>query len=203
MISHSLLQAARDAHQNGLYHEARDLYQMVAYSYNDFTELEKEAFTKEVSEFAGDDPMYHDILQLVISHITRSSEPVLQSQITKVIKEGYGERGAELLRYVLYYADYRDELRRIKKGRSYILLLPHQLPPDTPREALSPPKKTQRKKATTTPKITVAPSRKRRSSSPQSFVKGVKRSYKKTQNDIQEAIIGIAIIVGIIVWLFS
>ena len=28
------------------------------------------------------------------------------------------------MRYVLYYADYRDELKRVKKGRSYLLFLP-------------------------------------------------------------------------------
>uniref|UniRef100_UPI0021577218 hypothetical protein n=1 Tax=Klebsiella pneumoniae TaxID=573 RepID=UPI0021577218 len=91
------------------------------YGYNNFTDLEKEAFTREVADFAGTDPMYQEILKLVISHIAQSEGPVLQSQLTKIIKEGYGERGAELLRYVLYYADYRDELKRIKKGRSYEL----------------------------------------------------------------------------------
>lgn len=132
MIDPYLLQEARKAHRNRDYHSARELYQQIAYSYNDFTELEKEAFTKEVSDFAGSDPMYQEILKLVISHIIQANEPVLQSQLTKVIKEGYGERGAELLRYVLYYADYRDELKRIKKGRSYELHLPHQISSKTP-----------------------------------------------------------------------
>lgn len=50
MIDQFLLQEARQAHKNGDYHAARDLYQQVAYSYNDFTELEKEAFTREVAQ---------------------------------------------------------------------------------------------------------------------------------------------------------
>ena len=124
MIDERLLYEARLAHKTGDYHLARDLYQKIAYYYNDFSELEKEAFTKEVANFAGDDPMYRDILRLVISQIQQAQEPILQSKLTNIIKQQYGERGAELLRYVLYYADYRDELKRIKKGRSYLLLLP-------------------------------------------------------------------------------
>lgn len=145
MIDTGLLNLARQAHREGDYHAARDLYQQVAYGYNDFTELEKEAFTREVADFAGSDPMYYEILNLVISHISQSSEPVLQSQLTKVIKERYGEKGAEVFRYVLYYADYRDELKRIKKGRSYQLLLPHQLSKGSNKEMLEPPKKAQKK----------------------------------------------------------
>ena len=124
MIDAGLLYDARLAHKTGDYHLARDLYQRIAYYYNDFSELEKEAFTKEVANFAGDDPMYRELLLLVISQIQQAQEPILQSKLTNIIKQQYGERGAELLRYVLYYADYRDELKRIKKGRSYLLLLP-------------------------------------------------------------------------------
>lgn len=125
MIDITLLQAARSARLAGDYHDARTLYQQVAYSYNDFTELEKEAFSKEVADFAGnDDPMYRDILNAIIQFIRNSEEPVLQSQLTNIIKQGYGEPGAELMRYVLYYAEYRDEIKRIKRGRSYLLELP-------------------------------------------------------------------------------
>ncbi|MDO4698315.1 MAG: hypothetical protein Q4A60_06540 [Pasteurellaceae bacterium] len=125
MIDITLLQAARRARLAGDYHDARTLYQQVAYSYNDFTELEKEAFSKEVADFAGnDDPMYRDILNAIIQFIRNSEEPVLQSKLTNVIKQGYGEPGAELMRYVLYYAEYRDEIKRIKRGRSYLLELP-------------------------------------------------------------------------------
>ena len=124
MIDLDLLQQARMAHRMGDYHLSRDLYQQIAYSYNDFIEPEKEAFTKEVAEFAGNDPLYRDILALVITQIQQVQEPILQSKLTNAIKQQYGERGTELLRYVLYYADYRDELKRVKKGRSYLLFLP-------------------------------------------------------------------------------
>ena len=124
MIDLDLLQQARMDHRMGDYHLARDLYQQIAYSYNDFIEPEKEAFTKEVAEFAGSDPLYRDILALVITQIQQVQEPILQSKLTNAIKQQYGERGTELLRYVLYYADYRDELKRVKKGRSYLLFLP-------------------------------------------------------------------------------
>lgn len=134
MIDLGLLQQARMAHRMGDYHLARDLYQQIAYGYNDFTEPEKEAFTKEVAEFAGDDPMYRDILNLVIAQIQQAQEPILQSKLTNAIKQLYGERGTELLRYVLYYADYRDELKRVKKGRSYLLFLPSmQIEPSAPK----------------------------------------------------------------------
>ncbi|WP_205884307.1 hypothetical protein [Pasteurella multocida] len=206
MIDQFLLQEARQAHKNGDYHAARDLYQQVAYSYNDFTELEKEAFTREVADFAGTDPMYHDILNLVISHISQSTEPVLQSQLTKVIKDGYGERGAELFRYVLYYADYRDELKRIKKGRSYQLLLPHQLPKDTSTEMLTPPKKAQRKRATTSITVPKTPRVRNVSTKPTSFIKEIKRGYRKGQkqaNETSEILIGFVVIIGFFIWLFS
>ena len=124
MIDFGLIQEARLARQAGDYNLARELYQQVAYSYNDFIEPEKEAFTKEVAEFAGSDPLYRDILALVITQIQQVQEPILQSKLTNAIKQQYGERGTELLRYVLYYADYRDELKRVKKGRSYLLFLP-------------------------------------------------------------------------------
>ncbi len=124
MIDIGLLEAARRAFSCGNYNEARYLYQQIAYGYNQFTELEKEAFTKEVSIFAGSDPLYQQILQHIISHIKNTGEPVLQSTLTSVIKQDLGEPGAELLRYVLYYADYRDEVKRIKQGRSYVLSLP-------------------------------------------------------------------------------
>lgn len=202
MIDTGLLNLARQAHREGDYHAARDLYQQVAYGYNDFTELEKEAFTREVADFAGSDPMYCEILNLVISHIGQSSEPVLQSQLTKVIKERYGERGAEVFRYVLYYADYRDELKRVKKGRSYQLFLPHQLPKEMPQEALSILKKVPRKRTSNT-ELAVKPRVKKTPSKPNSFFKEVKRSSKRTQNDIKEGIIGILVIIGFFMWLFS
>ena len=102
MIDAGLLYDARLAHKTGDYHLARDLYQRIAYDYNDFSELEKEAFTKEVANFAGDDPMYRELLLLVISQIQQAQEPILQSKLTNIIKQQYGERGAELWRYVLY-----------------------------------------------------------------------------------------------------
>lgn len=78
--------------------------------------------------------MYRDILNLVIAQIQQAQEPILQSKLTNAIKQLYGERGTELLRYVLYYADYRDELKRVKKGRSYLLFLPSmQIEPSAPK----------------------------------------------------------------------
>nr|DAS91071.1 MAG TPA: hypothetical protein [Caudoviricetes sp.] len=153
MIDERLLYEARLAHRMGDYHSARDSYQKVAYLYNNFSELEKEAFTKEVADFAGDDPMYRDILELVISQIRQAQEPILQSKLTNIIKQQYGERGAELLRYVLYYADYRDELKRIKKGRSYLLLLPAMKIEDLVVETPKVPKKAKIKAVETNEEI--------------------------------------------------
>lgn len=127
MLDEDILNIARKAWRKRDYNAARDFYQQVAYSYNNFTEPEKEAFTKEVSIFAGEDPMYQEILKLVISQIMLEKEPLLQSKLTNIVKQDHGERGAELLRYVLYYADYRGEVIRKKAGRSYILELPKTL----------------------------------------------------------------------------
>lgn len=127
MLDEDILNIARKAWRKRDYNAARDFYQQVAYGYNNFTEPEKEAFTKEVSIFAGEDPMYREILKLVISQIMLEKEPLLQSKLTNIVKQDHGERGVELLRYVLYYADYRGEIIRKKAGRSYILELPKTL----------------------------------------------------------------------------
>ncbi|HHT7762495.1 hypothetical protein [Pasteurella multocida] len=126
MIDKYLLNEARVAWNNNDYNYARQCYQQVAYSYNDFTELEQETFTKEVSEFAKDDPVYQQIVELVKEQIRLEKGPILQSKLTNIVKIDYGEAGAELLRYVLYYAAYNDDLIRTKKGRSYLLQLPQK-----------------------------------------------------------------------------
>ncbi|OWZ81501.1 hypothetical protein CDE51_11095 [Pasteurella multocida] len=115
MIDKYLLNEARVAWNNNDYNYARQCYQQVAYSYNDFTELEQETFTKEVSEFAKDDPVYQQIVELVKEQIRLEKGPILQSKLTNIVKIDYGEAGAELLRYVLYYAAYNDDLIRTKK----------------------------------------------------------------------------------------
>ncbi|HDR1021280.1 TPA: hypothetical protein QB352_000517 [Pasteurella multocida] len=126
MIDKYLLNEARVAWNNTDYNYARQCYQKIAYSYNDFTELEQETFTKEVSEFAKNDPVYQQIVELVKEQIRLEKGPILQSKLTNIVKIDYGEAGAELLRYVLYYAAYNDDIIRTKKGRSYLLQLPQE-----------------------------------------------------------------------------
>ena len=87
MIDIEFLEAARRAFSCGNYNEARYLYQQIAYGYNQFTELEKEAFTKEVSIFAGSDPLYQQILQHIISHIKNTGALLLPNEL--IIKNGH------------------------------------------------------------------------------------------------------------------
>ena len=45
-----------------------------------------------MSIFAGEDPMYQEILKLVISQIMLEKEPLLQSKLTNIVKQDHGEK---------------------------------------------------------------------------------------------------------------
>lgn len=103
---------------------ARMYYQKVAYGIHGTDEENKAAFTNEVAQFAGEDPLYQKSIRLIRQHIAQQQgKPVLQSDMTAFVKKTIGEEEAEQLRYVLYYAEIRKEIFRKKYGRSYLLYL--------------------------------------------------------------------------------
>ncbi|MDR0673320.1 MAG: hypothetical protein LBF93_06620 [Zoogloeaceae bacterium] len=85
-------------------------------------------FKSLVAAFTQDDPLYKNILCRVIPAVT-ISPGVLQSQLMKALPDVSPEH----FRYVLYYAEYIGDIRREKKGRSYVLYLPERPPAESPK----------------------------------------------------------------------
>lgn len=106
--------------------KARAAYQKVAYGKQRMTQHEIDHLTREVAEFAGNDSNYLWMFPLLMDLI-RQHPGILQSDVIKSLP---GERA--LASYVLYYAEVRGEMMRIKKGRSYQLYVPNDLPPQVP-----------------------------------------------------------------------
>ena len=75
-----------------------------------------ERFKSLVAEFTQDDPLYKNIMDRVTPAVT-ISPGVLQSDLMKTLPDVSPEH----FRYVLYYAEYRGDIRREKKGRSYAI----------------------------------------------------------------------------------
>lgn len=115
------LEKARAAWQVGDYDTARIWYQKCGY-----LDLGVKNYVEEIAAFAAEDPVSQEILAVIKSMIIERKEPILQSEITKYVKNRFGEKAAELVRYTTYFAEVRGELHREKKGRSYLLYLIHE-----------------------------------------------------------------------------
>ena len=123
-----LLETARTFYLNGDLDMARLWYQKVGYDVGINPErYNKELVTKEIAAFAAEDPLSQHILSVITQIILQQKKPILQSEITKAVKEQYGDKAAELVRYATYFAEVRGELHREKKGRSYLLYLVNPL----------------------------------------------------------------------------
>lgn len=115
---------AREAWEQRDFDLARMYYQKAAYGIHGTDEENKTSFAREVAQFAGEDPLYQQGIDLIRQYIAQQQgTPVLQSDMTAFVKKQWGERQAEQLRYVLYYAEARKEIFRKKQGRSYLLSL--------------------------------------------------------------------------------
>lgn len=117
---------ARRAWAAGDFDRARDCYQKASYGIDGTSKANVEAFTREVAEFAGEDPFYSKMICLIRSYISTQramGKPVLQSDMTAFVESHYGDAQTNLTRYVLYYAEVRKEIYRRKHGRSYLLAL--------------------------------------------------------------------------------
>lgn len=115
---------AREAWEQRDFDLARIYYQKAAYGIHGTDGANKAAFAHEVAQFAGEDPLYQQGIDLIRQYIAqKQGEPVLQSEMTAFVKKQWGEGQAEQLRYVLYYAEIRKEIFRKKQGRSYLLSL--------------------------------------------------------------------------------
>ncbi|MDK4685420.1 hypothetical protein QDY72_09660 [Kingella negevensis] len=117
---------AREAWKVGDFDTARMYYQKAAYGIHGTDKTNQDAFTQEVAQFAGEDPTYRQGIQLIRGYIAEQNKPVLQSDMTAYVKNHFGEQQVEVLRYVLYYAEVRQDIYRRKQGRSYLLALTYE-----------------------------------------------------------------------------
>ena len=114
---------AREAWKAGNFDVARMYYQKAAYGIHGTNQANKDAFTQEVAQFAGEDPVYQQGIQLIRKYVAEQNKPVLQNEMTVYVKSHFGVQQTEVLRYVLYYAEVRKDIYRQKHGRSYLLAL--------------------------------------------------------------------------------
>jgi hypothetical protein len=110
-----------NAWNRGDYDWARQQLQRIAYGMVEpsVTDTQRADFTRLMTAFAKEDPLYNDVMQRVIPMIT-ANPGIVQSQIYK----GQPDDIKEQMRYVLYFANELGHINRIKKGNSYQLMLP-------------------------------------------------------------------------------
>lgn len=107
------------AWQSGNYDHARLLLQKIAYSMvgSDITQEQKNQFTQVMKDFASDDPLYREIMAIVVPFVA-ANPGVMQSKIYSELPQWTQEE----VRYALYFAHELGHIQRVKKGNSYKLL---------------------------------------------------------------------------------
>lgn len=107
-----------DAWSRGDYDLAREALQRVAYTMvgKGVSEQEKREFTKLMTEFAKEDPLYREVMDRALPLI-RATPGIQQSKIYV----GQPDHIKEQMRYVFYFAHEIGDIVRHKKGRSYAL----------------------------------------------------------------------------------
>ena len=108
----------------GDYDWARQQLQKIAYGMVGRSAKDKERieFTRLMTEFAKEDPLYRDVMERVLP-LVQANPGMLQNQIYKGQPDGIKEQ----MRYVLYFANELGHIKRIKKGNSYQLMLPDEV----------------------------------------------------------------------------
>lgn len=106
------------AWDRGDYDWARQQLQKIAYGMvgESVSDEQRKSFTRLMTEFAKEDPLYRDVMERVIP-LVQANPGMLQSQIYK----GQPDHIKEQMRYVLYFANEIGHIKRIKKGNSYKL----------------------------------------------------------------------------------
>jgi hypothetical protein len=109
------------AWQNKDYDFARTWLQKLAYLLHSkhVPEAVHERFKTLVAAFAQNDPLYKSILSRALPAIEKNPR-IMQSQLMR----DFPDFSPEEFRYAMYYTDFIGEIRRKKKGRSYLLTLP-------------------------------------------------------------------------------
>lgn len=86
---------------------------------NDVSQLEKDTFKAFMAHFAKHDPLYQQTIVRIKAALQQNGE-LLQSDMYK----GQSEFDKEMARYILYFAEVLGDIKRVKKGRSYLISLP-------------------------------------------------------------------------------
>lgn len=109
-----------DAWSRGDYDIARSMLQKIAYSMvgNDVTQQQKDDFTKLMTNFASEDPLYKEVMDKLLPMVI-ANQGITQSKIY----QGQTEDIKEQMRYVIYFAEKLGHIKRIKKGNSYQLYM--------------------------------------------------------------------------------
>lgn len=110
-----------NAWSRGDYDWARMQLQKIAYGMvgDAVTDAQRADFTRLMTEFAKEDPLYRDVMARVLP-LVQANPGMLQSQIYK----GQPDNIKEQMRYVLYFAHELGHIHREKKGNSYKLYPP-------------------------------------------------------------------------------
>lgn len=110
---HDGIQACID---RGDWDSARSALQRLAYGMVDATIEDKAAFTDYMKDFAAIDPLYRSVMEKALPLIIETPG-MKQTQFYPL----FPGIAAETIRYVFYYADQLGEIKRQKKGNSYLL----------------------------------------------------------------------------------
>lgn len=117
----ALCDEIEQAWQGGDYDYARQKLQEIAYSMvgSGVTQEQKNQFTQVMKDFASDDPLYREIMAIVVPYVT-ANPGTMQSKIYDQLPNWSQEE----VRYALYFANELGHIHRIKKGNSYKLMPP-------------------------------------------------------------------------------
>lgn len=108
------------AWRTGDFDTARRLLQKHSYTMKnkDVTDRDRAEFTRLMTEFANEDPLYKIIIK-PIKTLVELEPGILQSALSKRLTAAGAN--IEQVRYVLYFAHELNHIHRVKHGRSYKL----------------------------------------------------------------------------------
>jgi hypothetical protein len=86
------------------------------------SQREKDTFKAFMAHFAKHDPLYQQTIVRIKAALQQHGE-LLQSDMYK----GQSDFDKEMARYILYFAEVLGDIKRVKKGRSYLVFLPEQI----------------------------------------------------------------------------
>lgn len=124
MTHHPVLMAITPMLERSDFDSARRYLQKIAYGLPKATQQEKDDFTAVMKAFAEIDPMYLNCMATIRPILAQNPGGIKQ---TLLYPHMAAAPDAEHARYVLYFADELGEIKRVKKGNTYIVFPPKLL----------------------------------------------------------------------------